>query len=190
MYTMMLNINPAELDSDLFFRLVGRPYGHTPPWGEPDSTCPNALERRQLVQGNAVGAAHFAYHSMAAMLETMLGWPVGADRQRNQHAPFGKVLAFFGKPEATARGSMHFHFMVNLANLQPQRLQRLLQQNMTAVLAHMESLQCQYLPGGYKVPLNTDGDVRPIFPAGSQLPVGEQCELHHSEAPSSRLAMV
>ena len=145
--SISLTLNPAAISTPQFFRLVAVPYGFDPD-GAPN-LLPPALERWRLVSGSPVSDAQVFLAFLEAFFRVFLGWPPGAPRQADPNCLFGRVESAFMKPETNQRGGLHAHGCVWQFNMRPERLREALttEQGQAAVLAFMESVQTQWLPG-------------------------------------------
>jgi hypothetical protein len=85
---------------------------------------------------------------LEAFCDVFLGWRLGDDYQHNPNCLFGRIKAFFFKHESSGRGAIHGHGMICASDLQPERVQWLMQQPETRqqLAALIDSLMAQFLP--------------------------------------------
>jgi hypothetical protein len=134
MWTMMLNMNPSELDSAVAFEIAGHKYTFDDA-GKPVDR-PNQRDRWRIIASNPLAIAHFMELFITAFVDVFLHWPLGAKQQERRDTPclYGLIDAYFFKFESAGRGGIHVHGAVVQRHLQPQVLDRLLSDPATRLL--------------------------------------------------------
>jgi hypothetical protein len=147
-FSLALNINPFEFNSDLVFHIAGQSYTFLGNEGLPCDRRPDVYARWRTVARNPRACAEFYRRFLAAFCNVFLGWSLGNDYQHNPNCLFGRVKAFFFKHESSGRGAIHGHGMVCCADLQPERIAHLMERPETKHLLFtmIESLMSQCLP--------------------------------------------
>ncbi|KXZ41505.1 hypothetical protein GPECTOR_425g289 [Gonium pectorale] len=175
--TASFTLNPASVNSEAAFNLMGRPYSFDVK-GEPIGR-PGASERWHLVAAHPLSCAESFAAFISAFCDVFFGWPDGAQRQQNPNCLFGRVDAFFIKFEMNQRGELHAHGCVWQPGMQLARLEHILSAegaNGAAqrgrLLDFMESIQVQ----GFASPLLYSTDDRPVHAQKLTPEVRRECE--------------
>ena len=109
MWTLMLNMNPSELDEPVVFEIAGHPYTFSTD-GAPEQR-PDSAERWRILAADPLAEAQFFDIFIQAFADVYLHWPVGATQQEKRDLPciFGAIAAWFLKYESATRQSIHTH---------------------------------------------------------------------------------
>ncbi|GLC66380.1 hypothetical protein PLESTF_000418400 [Pleodorina starrii] len=171
-----LTLNPSSLGAAAFFTLYGQPYsfdGASAPVGRPGDA-----ERRQIAADHPVASAEYFRAFLHAFMETYVGWRIGEQQQQNRDCLFGRVQAWFAKPETTQRAELHGHISLWLHAFHPDRREAAIHRGEhAALLRYMERVQNQGIPAptltGMKAPLaEAPSDPSQPAPDHQQKPCG------------------
>ncbi|GLC77595.1 hypothetical protein PLESTF_001961100 [Pleodorina starrii] len=171
-----LTLNPSSLGAAAFFTLCGQPYSFDEA-GAPVGR-PGDVQRWQIAVDHPVASAEYFRAFLHAFMETYAGWRIGEQQQHNRNCLFGRVQAWFAKPETTQRAELHGHISLWLHAFHPDRLEAAIRRGEhAALLRYMERVQNQGIPAptltGVKAPLaETPPDPSQPAPERRQQPCG------------------
>lgn len=144
---MSVNLNPASLNSAVFFTLAGHTYTYDD-LGFPVN-APAAAQRWKILAANPVAAAQFFKIFMEAFCSEILGFPLEGTRQ-TEEACFRAVLHHLFKYETNQRGEMHAHGMIIQPLIQIRRLQTFFssrkEELRPKLLPYLEAFSTSWLP--------------------------------------------
>jgi hypothetical protein len=176
MWSIMMNLNPSELDCPVVFEIAGHRYSFDSE-GVPQGR-PGSRERWRILSEDSVAEAQMMALIVRAFADHILHFPVGAAQQQQRDIPclFGVVLAWFFKYESAMRRSIHGHGCAALQHLQPDVLEKLRANPATAarLCALVEQVASAFLPSPFHS--------KEVFPAGVQLAPEDLLVAHTREA--------
>lgn len=100
---------------------------------------------------NPVACAEFMCLFLRAFNDVFLGWEQGSNTQRREGCPFGRVRAWYWKPETGGRGHVHWHGCGVIANASPANVRDAIGNRILSrkVIHFLESMACQWMPAPF-----------------------------------------
>jgi len=146
-FTAFNTFNPSEMYSRAVMEMSGVRYRcNVPPFGAPEPAAPSVVERWRLVAANPVPCAEFFNTFMRTVHSVLYGWDVATGTQANPACVFGRIRAFYMRPECSGRAALHGHEQIVQADMQPARLRELQASKLHELIEWIALMAARHLP--------------------------------------------
>eukprot|EP00198_Chlamydomonas_reinhardtii_P004324 XP_001693660.1 predicted protein [Chlamydomonas reinhardtii] len=169
---LAFNINPADMHSGAAIVAAGEvvEFGDD---GAP-ARVDTVTRRWQRVKENPHACKALLKAVVAAVMEVLFGWKMGARQQENPGCFCGVVFHVTIKVEQSGRLALHIHGLAHLAAFTVERMRELFEGPNCRALALAQALCAMWYPEPYYDPKGADvlvyGSYRPVGPSGGVVP--------------------